>query len=461
MEIIRRKKFNLGVILVFLGILMPLIIDIYTFDIQKMIEFSVRNDDKIHFIFAAILLVFLNSIRAFPHYIGAFFISESVKFKNENSVSKFSKSIIISIIIPVVYFIIKILYKYINYHFGFPAITIIILLILIGSREYNYISEWKKVCLIIFLITALQFLDITPVLDVLPFGQGDSSREIKLISTFFQIEGELNIISVSFFLLFMLFSFLLFLLIKEENRLKVLDVLKAENLMLENEAKIKDVENRAFLEIKSLVHDLKSPLTSAQVLVSLVKNKCEELNLNKEIEYIDSIDNSIDSMSKMVSEILSEDASFIITTEELINSTLANISKYDMSKHIIYYNYIPNKYVKVNKITFIRALVNLLENSFKAIQNVENGNIKVIVDSIEITDEPFIEISIIDNGIGVENKNINKVFKSGYTTSESYGLGLSFVKRTIEKAEGEIFFYSKKDIGTTVTILVKEIKNGK
>lgn len=455
-EIVDKRKLKIGILLVIIGILMPLLVDVYSLDIYKTLEYSIQFNDTLYFIFSALLLVFLNSIRAYPHYIGAFFISESIKLKGDAIISRYSKSIIIAIIIPIVYLIVSFIYQSINYHFGFPAATIIILLVLIGSREYNQISEWKKVCLIIFFISAFQFLDVTPLLDFLPFGQGEISKEIKLVSSFLDIEFELNVISLFFFTLFILFGILLFLLIREENRLKIMDILKKENVILENETRIKDVENRVFQEMKSLVHDLKSPLTSAQALVSLVKESLNKKSMFKDEQYLQNVEYSIDSMSQMISEILNEDVRFVITTDELLNSTLANVSKYKMACVICSVNNVPEKFIKVNKITFVRALVNIFENSYKAISNNKNGYIEVIIDSIELNEENFVEISIMDNGEGIDIKDLDKIWKSGFSLYNSHGLGLSFVKRTVEKSEGEIFFYSKRGTGTTVTILLRE-----
>lgn len=455
-KVTRKNKFFLGLFLVFLGIVMPMILDISLFHIQEKIVQAIEENNSLMLVFAAIILVFVNTIRALPHYIGAFYISESISFKRESFLNKYIKQITMVIIVPIVYILIQYLYPTVTYHFGLPAITLILLISLLGSREYNYVSEWKKTFLIIFFIAAVQFLDLTPSLSFLPFGKGETSSEIKLVSYFLGVERELDLITLIFFFIFIFFGSLLFLLIKDENQLRLVDELRKENLMLESEAKIKDIENRTNQEMKALVHDLKSPLTSAQALIGLVKFSCEQKDMAEDIKYLNIVEESIDSLSQMISEILSEDAKFSITTEELINSALANISKNPMAQVIGTVNNVPDKFVKVNKITFTRAIVNILENSFRAIKDIECGKIEIVIDSVDLGGDKSIEISIMDNGVGIDQKYNNKVWESGFTRNESYGLGLNFVKRTVEKLNGEVFFYSKKNEGTTVTIILGE-----
>ncbi len=456
-EGIRRKKLAAGIALVFLGIALPNILTIDTFRITNTLSYAIENNDRLYLIMGGIALVLLNSLRAFPHYIGAFFISESIKIKSDYKFSKYVKVLIILIIIPFVYFVIWLAYDNITYHFGVPSVTMILLVILIGDRDYNYVSEWKKVALIIFFIMSFQFMDIMPIFKELPIGKGEISLQVKLISQYLEVDKELNAISMFFMALFSIFGTLVFLLIRDENTLKGFEELKKENLLLENERVLQNIENRTFREVKNLVHDLKSPLTSAQVLVSLVKDSLAREHLEKEVNYLGRVENSIDSMSNMISEILNEDVRFKVTTDDLLSFTLANISKSTVSTKIEYYNNIPEACIEVNKITFTRALVNVIENAKNAIEKTPMGKIEIIVDKINVEDEDFIEISIIDNGVGIESTDIDKVWDSGFSKYNSYGLGLSFVKRTVEKSDGDIFLHSDIGVGTTVTILLREV----
>jgi len=64
-------------------------------------------------------------------------------------------------------------------------------------------------------------------------------------------------------------------------------------------------------------------------------------------------------------------------------------------------------------------------------------------------------IRIIDNGIGISNKNLETIFDPFYTTKEpgkGTGLGLSVCFMIIEQAGGNIKAESTEGQGTTITI---------
>ena len=59
------------------------------------------------------------------------------------------------------------------------------------------------------------------------------------------------------------------------------------------------LENRTYLEMRHLVHDLKSPLTSAQALVGVVRMTCDKKReMDKESGYLSQVESSIEKMSE-------------------------------------------------------------------------------------------------------------------------------------------------------------------
>lgn len=72
-------------------------------------------------------------------------------------------------------------------------------------------------------------------------------------------------------------------------------------------------------------------------------------------------------------------------------------------------------------------------------------------------DYDLISVSIIDNGCGIDKKDIKHVFKPLFSTKASqknYGLGLSYTKNIIQKNNGYIKIKSKPNIGTTVQVIL-------
>ena len=99
-----------------------------------------------------------------------------------------------------------------------------------------------------------------------------------------------------------------------------------------------------------------------------------------------------------------------------------------------------------------QVLINLMDNSIKYGKN--GGH---IIASIYNTDGEHILVEISDDGMGISEKNLNRIFERFYRTQEGRsrnitgsGLGLAICKHIIEAHEHSIHVRSKTDVGTTV-----------
>lgn len=453
-----KKKFFGGCLLVLLGICMPYFLTINTLMIPEQTLAAIVTQDKMELCMAAVKLAALNAVRAFPHSIGAYIISESIEVDSNYKIIKWLKSAIVCVIIPPAYFLISRIH-HIRYDFGVPAFALIILLIILGKRDYNYVSLWKKVTLVMVFMTALQFLDIMPAMSRFPIGRGEMSKDVKVVAEFLEMEHSLDIMSMIFFFGLMFMALLLFLLIRDEDNLRAMSDLKEQNERMLMETRLRVLENRTYLEMRHLVHDLKSPLTSAQALVGVVRMSLGGEEHKKESGYLARVEAAIDKMSRMISEILYEDQQNRISTDEILDSVLAQISVSEFSRFVCADNQAIDKHLSVNKIRFSRALVNLLENSFYALPS-EGGRIDFIIDVVESEGEEKIRFSIRDNGRGIEEKTLERIWESGFSTRSSHGLGLSFVKKVVMDSGGTIHAHSTMGTGTEIELLVPEEAEG-
>ena len=103
----------------------------------------------------------------------------------------------------------------------------------------------------------------------------------------------------------------------------------------------------------------------------------------------------------------------------------------------------------MNEQLYSWTIENIIKNSVDAIKG--NGDIL-----INITEKKSIlEITIDDNGVGINKSDFKKIFNPGYTSKKrGWGLGLSLSKRIIEDYHnGKIFVKSsKKNIKTVIQI---------
>ncbi len=92
---------------------------------------------------------------------------------------------------------------------------------------------------------------------------------------------------------------------------------------------------------------------------------------------------------------------------------------------------------------------NILDNAFQSMDK-KSGKIDLRVDS---SGDNYYEIIIEDNGVGIDEENISKIYEPFFTTrSRGTGLGLSVCREIVERHYGKIDIKSKKGSGTTVKI---------
>lgn len=438
----------LGLFLIGLGLTAPIPFNVATFRIYEFLNQSVANYDAGELIIAAYRLVILNTLRALPHYLGVLILAESVIVSEKDRIGQLFKGMLPLVIIPAVYRLISLIYG-INYHFGIPALSILIFILYIEKVNYRRIKLTVKTIIISLLLLGVQCLDVIPGLSRYGFGRGESSSDIKMMAVFIGGEHVLTLVALSFCLVMVLCTYLIFKILADENRLK--EVVE-ENRRVELEladARIKAVEARSSQEIHNLVHDLKSPLTSIQALVSV----SELIAQNEEVRaYLSKIDGSVDALNRMISEILYEDQKNRITTEELMGYVFSQINRVEETYALDCLNRVPVQQVLVNKIRMSRALVNAIENAAWAVSD-EGGSIGI---AIEKEDDSFLCIRITDNGAGIPEPDLQRIWENGFSTKNSTGMGMGFIRTVVEKHGGHIALESIVGTGTVLSIYLPE-----
>jgi signal transduction histidine kinase len=97
-----------------------------------------------------------------------------------------------------------------------------------------------------------------------------------------------------------------------------------------------------------------------------------------------------------------------------------------------------------------RVFFNLLLN---AIESMPQGGVLKLTTKLKARQTVNIaEITISDTGCGISDNHLDKIFKSGFTTKASSGLGLAEVKRIINACGGIIEVHSQLGVGTSFVI---------
>jgi signal transduction histidine kinase len=120
--------------------------------------------------------------------------------------------------------------------------------------------------------------------------------------------------------------------------------------------------------------------------------------------------------------------------------------------------------VPLDRERFRQIIVNLVDNAAQALADVawtpSDDRQRTITVRTEAAG-PHVRISVADNGPGIPQDRLPKIFEPLFTTKSSgVGLGLSIVRQIVEQHGGTIDVESQVDIGTTFTIFLPRRQSG-
>lgn len=438
-----------GMGLIALSFFMPLLFTVDNFQVRNFLYLALKNGERLDLIDAALRLVALNAVRALPHYCGAFLVADALEFRWKRRDAWYFNAGLILLLLYATYRSIDVIHG-IYYDFGLPAVAAALFIILFDKLDYKYISMGKKTAFVAMELIAWQFLDIMPAAALLPVGRGEMSQSIKLAGRLLDGENALDTIGGMGILLFAICAVLLFIMLRDENSLREMDALKEQNEAIRAKARINEMRSRTYQEIQHLVHDLKSPLTVVQTLVGVFRLECEQDGRTEQVELLERVENAVEHMSQMISEILYQDKTTRISVEKLLRRVSAQISIEDYAPLICIEAAEPEATVRVNGILFSRVLVNLVQNAAHAAQKDRRLNIIIRSDA----DDMWVRFQVIDNGRGIAEQKLKDIWDRGYSGSDSSGLGLFFVQDVVERLGGRVELQSVEGKGTVITISI-------
>jgi len=225
--------------------------------------------------------------------------------------------------------------------------------------------------------------------------------------------------------------------------------------------------------VMSVVHDLKTPIAAASTYLNLLLEGTLGRLLPEQVKPLERCKARLSNAINIINDILH--ISQLKLEEQMEKPTDVPLCKVfsDISEEMkvlfkskkINYSYTCEKqgelYIRADYNLLRLALSNLVSNAYKYTE--DNGIVEISVDD----KKDFISITVADNGIGIPQVEIDKIFNDFYRSSiskkkeiEGTGLGLSLVKKIVEKYGGTITVqspsYLKSDdqrIGTQFTII--------
>ena len=121
---------------------------------------------------------------------------------------------------------------------------------------------------------------------------------------------------------------------------------------------------------------------------------------------------------------------------------------------LVYSNECPEVKIRGNRIRLSRAVINLINNAYHAVDK-EKGKLSL---KVQRRGE-WILISVLDNGTGIKAEMMEHIWELGYSGRQSTGLGLAFTKQVVENHGGTIEIESMEGEYTKAVIFLKEERN--
>jgi signal transduction histidine kinase len=212
-------------------------------------------------------------------------------------------------------------------------------------------------------------------------------------------------------------------------------------------------------------HELRTPLTvikgTLEVLIRKSRNPEEyEEKINFCVAEVDRLNNLVDQLLLLArfenqKQSLKRERLYL---NGIILDTLSRYgSKIEAKEIKITTNFVEDYYVKTDNYLFSIIINNLISNAVK--YSNKNTNLAITISK----GLNKIECSIVDAGIGIDSKDVDKIFNSFFRSDSTEhpeikgtGLGLSIVKKLCALLSIDIHISSEKNVGTSVLLSIYE-----
>ncbi len=222
--------------------------------------------------------------------------------------------------------------------------------------------------------------------------------------------------------------------------------------------------------LMSVTHEIKTPLASMKIYLDTLNSK--KIPEEKKHTIIPRLKDDVNRLEKLVENILEagrfEKSGYVINSDyfdlaAMIKTDLDKLKKFTVNQKLeIITENIPDEFIFYgDRFALSRAFEAIIENSLKY-----NDKDTVLIKVGFKSDNKYVYISIADNGVGLEQKDLQLIFDRFYRVGEvlniskpGSGLGLFLCKEIIKAHKGTIYVESDGlGLGVNFKIQLKVIK---
>jgi two-component system, sporulation sensor kinase E len=211
--------------------------------------------------------------------------------------------------------------------------------------------------------------------------------------------------------------------------------------------------------VRTLAHEVRNPLNNINLSVEHLRDEVKD-NENADL-YLGIIQRNSTRIGGLITELLNSSRPGEMKLEpeilqsildESITEAIDRLTLHGISMQIKY----PDEpvVIKVDKEKLKLAFSNIIVNATEAI-NGPGGQISIVVE----TNEKYNSVTIKDNGCGISEENISRLFEPYFTSKRNgMGLGLASTLNIVQSNKATIDVKSELNVGTAFTITFE--KNG-
>jgi two-component system phosphate regulon sensor histidine kinase PhoR len=235
--------------------------------------------------------------------------------------------------------------------------------------------------------------------------------------------------------------------------------------------RLEELNRQKSMFVSTVSHELKTPLTSIKMFSELLRQR--EKNISETSKsHLEIIEGESDRLTRLINNVLNfskiekgvkeysfREINFNIIVKKVLNTMQYSIKMkgFNLKTHLSEFDDL----VFADEDAIIEAVENLISNAIR----FSGDKNEIEINTFE--ENNFVCISIRDFGIGIESKDIDKIFDQFYRSQnvkirniDGTGLGLPIVKHIVEAHKGKIFVESKLGKGSKFTLCFPKSNKG-
>ena len=207
-----------------------------------------------------------------------------------------------------------------------------------------------------------------------------------------------------------------------------------------------------------VAHELGNPLNSLTIHLQLIERKLKNLakqpDAKKLTESLQVCQGEVERLDGIITHFLKairpqklelNELDLLGLVEDVLRVQEAELSNRKLEVKVEVNDDLPT--ILGDRDQIKQAFFNLIKNAMEAMQ--PSGSLRILARC----DDDYVYLQFVDNGSGISEEDLSKVFQAYYTTKEEgHGLGMMIVERIMREHGGHINIESRKEAGTAITL---------